>query len=156
MCEQFMEILSSVEFWKIAAPAFTAIVAWVLNERSKRNWEKWQIKKDACLRALNVANAVMSNYRYEGVDPENITSQYESIENVRACVNELACTCDGPEVLDALKKIMFPPGKSKMPIGAIVELRVAVRSELGFRGGTIENDPNSAFVGKINCEKKAT
>jgi hypothetical protein len=79
----------------------------VLNERSKRKWEKWQIKKEACLKALNLANAVLSNYEYQNVKKGDISPQYESIENARACFNELACTCDKSDVIDELKKIMF-------------------------------------------------
>ena len=67
MFEQLKSIILSVEFWKIMAPALVAIMAWMLNERSKREWEKFQIKKDACLRALNIANAVLSNYEYPNV-----------------------------------------------------------------------------------------
>lgn len=150
MCEQLRIILSSVEYWKIAAPAFTAIVAWILNERSKRKWEKWQIKKDACLKALNLANAVLSNYEYENVNKGNILPQYESIENARSCFNELACTCEGPEVINALKKIMF----DRVSPDAIVDLRNAVRKELKFSNKTIDSDREKAFVGKINCEKR--
>jgi len=148
MIEQLRTILSSIEFWKIAAPAFTAIVAWVLNERSKRKWEKWQIKKDACLKALNLANAVLSNYEYENVKKGDISPQYESVENARSCFNELACTCEGPEVINALKKIMF----DSVSPDAIVDLRNAVRKELKFSNKTIDSDREKAFVGKINCE----
>lgn len=150
MCETLTSILSSVEFWKIAAPAFTAIGAWLLNERSKRNWERWQIKKDACLKALNLANAVLSNYEYQHVKKGDISPQYENIENARSCFNELACTCDGPDVINALKKIMFDNPSPD----SIVDLRNAVRQELKFSKKTIDSDREKAFVGKINCEKK--
>ena len=150
MCEQIRILLGSVEFWKIAAPAFTAIIAWFLNERSKRKWEMWQIKKDACLNALNLANAVLSNYEYSNVNEGDISPQYESIENARACFNELACTCEGPEVINALKHIMF----NTVSPDAIVDLRNAVRKELKFSNKTIDSDRENAFVGKINCEKQ--
>jgi hypothetical protein len=139
-----------VEFWKIAAPAFTAIVAWLLNEKSKRTWERWQIKKEACLKALNLANAVLSNYEYQNVKKGDISPQYETIENARSCFNELACTCDEPDVINALKKIMF---ENPSP-DSIVDLRNAVRKELKFSNKTIDLDREKAFVGKINCEKK--
>jgi hypothetical protein len=147
MCEQILAILSSVEFWKIAAPAFIAVLAWFLNERSKREWERWQIKKEACLKALNVANAVLSNYEYQNVKKGDIMPQYASIESIRSCFNELACTCDGPEVINQLKKIMF----DKVSPDAIVDLRNAVRKELKFSKKTIDSDREKAFVAKVNC-----
>jgi predicted transcriptional regulator len=138
-----------VDFWKIAAPAFTAIVAWVLNERSKRKWEKWQIKKDACLKALNLANAVLSNYEYSNLKKGDISPQYESIENARSCFNELAVTCDGPEVINALKKIMF----DSLSPDEIVDLRNAVRTELAISNKSVGTDREKPFLAKINCEK---
>lgn len=141
-------ILSSVEFWKIAAPAFFGIIAWLVNERSKRHWERWQIKKAACLRALNIANAVLSNYTYPNVAKGDITPQNESTESVRACFNELACTCDGPEVIRGLKKIMF----EQVTPAEIVNLRNAVRRELGFSAKAVDDDLDQSFIGKVNCE----
>ena len=149
MIEPLTTILSSVEFWKIAAPAFIAIVAWILNERGKRKWELWQLKKVACLNALNLANAVLSNYEYPKVKKEDIKPQTESVENARSCFNELACTCDGPEVIDAIKHIIF----GNPSPDAIVDLRNAVRKELKFSRTSIDNDREKAFIGKINCDK---
>jgi hypothetical protein len=109
----------------------------------------WQIKKAACLKALNIANAVISNYRYTNVPEGDIVPQYENIEEVRACFNELACTCRGPEVMSELKRIMFSP----VTPDAIVDLRNAVRRELGFSRKIIDIDRAKAFVGKINCDR---
>lgn len=150
MWEQMRTILSSVEFWKIAAPAFIAILAWFVNERSKRNAERWQMKKGACLKALNLADAVLSNYEYPNVTKGDISPQYETIENARSCFSELACTCEGSEVIDTLKKILF----DQVSPDAIVDLRNAVRRELRFSKKTIDNDKTRAFVGKINCDKR--
>jgi hypothetical protein len=150
MCEQLRIIFSSVDFWKIAAPALIAIMAWYLNERSKRKWEMWKIKKDACLKALNLANAVLSNYEYKNIKKEDIYPQYESIENARSCIDELACTCEGPEVLNALKKILFESGSAD----AIVDLRNAIRKELNFSNQTIDSDRKNAFLAKVICDKR--
>ena len=140
-------ILSSVEFWKIAAPVIFAVVAWLFNERSKRQWERWQLKKTACLKALNIANAILSNYKYSDVKEGEITPQYESVEEVRACFNELACTCNKPNVLNALKRIMF---ESVAP-DAIVDLRTAVRKELRMSLSAVDIDRDKAFIGRVNC-----
>ncbi len=148
--EVIQKILSSVEFWKTTFPAFVAIVVWWLNERSKRKWEKWIIKKEACLKALNLANAILSNYEYQAVKKGEIVPQYTTIEEARSCFNELACTCDTSDVLESLKKIMF----SSVTPAAIVDLRNAVRKELGVSNHPIDLDKEKAFIGKINCMAK--
>jgi hypothetical protein len=148
MCETIGKILSSVDFWKTTFPALIAIIVWWLNERSKRKWEKWNIKKDACLKALNLANAVLSNYEYQNLKKGDIEPQYTTIEEARSCFNELACTCDTSTVIEELKKIMFD---SSVTPAAIVELRNAVRKELKFSDQVIDIDQDKAFVGKINC-----
>jgi len=150
MYEKIVAILTSIDFWKIAAPAFVAILVWALNERSKRKLELWQIKKDACLKALNLANAVLSNYKYENLEDDAIVKQYVAIDEARACFNELACTCDSSGVLEQLKRIVFD---KEVSIDAIVDLRNAVRRELKFSNDTIDNDRKKAFLSKINCEK---
>jgi hypothetical protein len=40
------QILTSVEFWKIAFPAGAAILAWYLNEREKLVWEQYKKKEE--------------------------------------------------------------------------------------------------------------
>ena len=42
-----MEILTSVDFWKIAAPLFIGIIMWFLNERSKLSWEQYKRKEES-------------------------------------------------------------------------------------------------------------
>lgn len=150
MCEKFIQIFLSVDFWKITFPALIAILAWWLNEQSKRKWEKWNIKKAACLKALNLANAVLSNYEYQNTCKDDLEAQYTTIEDARGCFNELACTCDSPAVIEELKNIMF----GQVTPDAIVDLRNAVRKELEFSNQEIDIDREKAFIGKLSCLKK--
>jgi hypothetical protein len=41
------EIITSVDFWKFAAPLFGAIFAWFVNEWRKRVWEQYQRKEES-------------------------------------------------------------------------------------------------------------
>jgi len=110
--------------------------------------EVWIMKRNACLKALNLANAILSNYQYHNVSEGDIVPQQESIESARSCFNELACTCEGPEVIKQLKKIVNGP----VAPDSIVDLRSAVRKELGFETESIDLDRTFAFIGKINCD----
>lgn len=56
-----MELLTASDFWKIAIPAFAAIVAWFFNERSKLTWEQYKRKEEnykellRCIRGFYVS-----------------------------------------------------------------------------------------------------
>ncbi|WP_426243433.1 hypothetical protein [Psychrobacter sp. TWP2-1-2] len=119
-----------------------------LSESLHQKNEVWIMKRNACLKALDLANAILSNYEYSNVSKENMVPQRESIESARSCFNELACTCESSEVIEQLKKIMFDVGS----LDSIVDLRVAVRKELGFDNTSIDIDRERAFLGKINCD----
>ncbi len=45
--ETLLTILSSINFWKIAAPALIAIGAWFFNERSKRIQQEYERKEES-------------------------------------------------------------------------------------------------------------
>lgn len=118
-------------------------------DRQKRD-RAWLLKRDACLKALNIANGALSNYTYSNVPAGQIVPQALDIVDVRACFNELACSCEKPDVLKELKRIMF---NSPTP-DAIVDLRNAVRRELEFGNQEIDSDRERAFVGRVVGSKK--
>lgn len=42
-----MEVISSIDFWKFAAPFFGAILAWIANEWRKQYWELYKRKEES-------------------------------------------------------------------------------------------------------------
>jgi hypothetical protein len=118
------------------------------------NQERWRIKRGACLKALNIANALLSNYKYQGLtkeENEQIVKQNVTTSEVRECFNELACSCDTPDVMNELKKIAL----AKVSPDAIVDLRSAVRRELGFGNDVIDTDRITSFIGKVGADPSA-
>jgi hypothetical protein len=109
---------------------------------------RWQIKRGACLHALNIADALLSNYKYPRVKQEDIKPSKVTTEEVRTCFNELACTCEKTEVIEILKKILLQPVSPDI----IVDLRNAVRRELEFGIDDFDKDRTNAFIGKIGCD----
>jgi len=74
MTESIIEILFSVDFWKVAIPAFGAIIAWFVNERSKLSWEQYKRKEEnyrellRCIRGFYVSSqdtAMKSQYVHQ-------------------------------------------------------------------------------------------
>src|SRR5262245_21308695 len=115
----------------------------LLEARQKRDRASL-VKRDASLKALNIANAVLSNYSYENVRPDQFYPQDVDVVDVRACFNELACSCERP-VIAQLKRILF----DRPSPDAIVDLRNAVRRELEFGINEIDTDREEAFVGCV-------
>jgi hypothetical protein len=143
------DIAISVDFWRIVAPALLAILAWYLNERGKRIEKRWTMKRDACIQALDIANAVLSSYTYPNVREEDIKREDVSTEEARKCFNTLACTCQNANVLDAFKQILF----GNVGPDSIVDLRTAVRKELGIGNKPIDSDRDRAFIGKLGADR---
>ncbi len=120
-----------------------------IQTQTSQNHERWLIKRKACLHALTVANATLSNSTYPNAKSEDILPQYITIEDARTCVDEIACSCDSPDVLDILKEILF----GSVSPDKIVDLRNAIRKELNFSSQEIDSDREKAFIGKLNCIK---
>lgn len=110
--------------------------------------ERWKHKRDACFNALNIADALISNYSYENVKEGDIKKGKVTTEEVRKCFNDLACSCDDTKVTDLLKKIMF----DSITPDIIVDLRNAVRAELEFGNAEFDKDRYKAFVGKVGAD----
>ena len=119
-----------------------------LHKEESLRENKWQIKRAACLQALNIADALLSNYKYRNKKKEDIKPGKITTEEVRTCFNELACSWDKTEVIEVLKRIMY---ESVSP-DIIVDLRNAVRRELEFGSAEFDKDREKAFVGKVGAD----
>jgi uncharacterized protein YxjI len=119
-----------------------------LKQKDLINQEQWKHKRDACFNALNIADALLSNYKYPNVQDGDIKPGRVTTEEVRKCFNDLACSCRGTEVIDLLKKIMYEPVRPDI----IVDLRNAVRKELDFGNQEFDTDRDKAFVAKVGAD----
>lgn len=117
-----------------------------LKKEDLLNEKRWQMKQSACLKALNIADAILSNYKYPNADKSSIKPGKITTEEVRSCFNELACTCDKADVIEILKKILFADAVRP---DIIVDLRNAVRKELEFGNNDFDKDRERAFVGRV-------
>lgn len=66
-----MNILSSVDFWAVAAPLFGAVIAWIANERRKQYWELYKRKEDSYKKLLD---SVIGYYR--GVNDQELRNEF--------------------------------------------------------------------------------
>jgi hypothetical protein len=119
-----------------------------LKQKDLINQEQWKHKRDACFNALNIADSFISNGKYPNVKEGEIKPTKVTTEEVRKCINDLACACTNSEVLEVLKKIMF--GSNTPDI--IVDLRNAVRKELEFGATDFDKDRVNSFIGKVKFD----
>jgi len=112
--------------------------------------EKWKIKRDACLEALEITDAVFSNafFKDEIKLPSGELIKVKSypidIPKARACYNKLATTCKNSKVLDEWKKTIGIKGKFNA--GMIVDLRNAIREELELGEEIDLNDRDACWI----------
>ena len=121
-------------------------MAWLMNERWKRGEIRREIKRRACLDALRIVDCFYSNLTWNGI---NSTERQPppDIQRAREVYNELCVTCDGYEVLEAYKACLGFRGKPN--IGSVVDLRNAIRKEIGF-GNPVDHDREYAWIARLN------
>ena len=108
----------------------------------------FELKRSACLDALDVVDSVFSQRDWG----QDVDKQSVSIKDARRAHNQLALTCDNPEILELYVKTLGlrtpdePPGN--LNADSIVDLRNAMRDELDF-GKKLKFDRNKAWVAKL-------
>jgi len=116
---------------------------------------KWEIKREACLKAFGVVDGLWANMDWDDKDKNgNVIKKLDielqaapSIEDIRKCNNELALSCDSKDVLTEYIHCLNTSGE--LSGDAIVDLRNAIRVELGF-GEILDFDRDTAFIGRVN------
>ena len=138
-----------IELLKWGVPVVGAFFTWYYNEYQKRNLHKWELKKKACLDALEIVDAYYSNQNWTtpgGVlEPEK--QEKPKIKDVRNTYNNLSLCCDKVEVLSLYKKCLGVYGNTQPD--DMVNLRNAIRKELGY-GKDIDCDRDKAWIARVN------
>ncbi len=117
-----------------------------LKSKQRISEAKWQLKYEACMQALDISDALLSNLEFSGLPAGAMVREPFSTEAVRDCFNKLACACDGAEVLNTFKKIVTA---NNISLAIVVDIRNSVRKELGFSQVDIDLDRESAFIVRI-------
>jgi hypothetical protein len=122
-----------------------------IKELESKSIDKWEIKRVACLKALNLADSALSNMNWDGDMKDNVVKNKIDTIEVRDCYNQLACSCDFPETLIEFKKVLGLFGEIRGD--AIVDFRNIIRKELSF-GKEIDVDRINAYIGRIHGDEK--
>jgi hypothetical protein len=125
------------------------LVSWLFY----RKQAQWEAIREAGLLALETVDAVYSNIDWvENEQPVSVVKQPVDIASARRALNLLSLSCKNPSVIVQYLKtlgITTPSGKPKqLAADAIVDLRNAIRVELGF-GQPLQLDKSKAFIAKL-------
>lgn len=112
---------------------------------------KWHLKYEACMQALDLADAILSNMDFDGIPEGVMVKEDVKTEDVRDCINKLACSCDGKGVLDTFKKIIIGKG---FRLDIVVDLRNAVREELEFSAVAIDTDRENSYIARVGSKSE--
>ena len=138
-----------IELIKWGVPILGTALAWYINERQKRNLHKWELKKKACLDALEIVDAYYSHQNWTTSEGALEAEKQEPplIKDVRNTYNNLSLCCDQVEVLSLYKKCLGVYGNTQPD--DMVDLRNAIRKELGY-GKEIDRDRDKAWIARVN------
>ena len=113
----------------------------------------FDLKRSACLDALQIVDAVFSQFAWEedGKKLKN-TKQELSIAVARMAYNQLALTCKNPRIVELYGRAigLRAAGDPQLDMTAdlIVDLRNAMREELGF-GSSLDFDRTKSWIATL-------
>lgn len=125
-------------------------VTWFFYKRQVR----WDSIREAGLLALTMIDVAHSNMTWtENGETMAVTKQKSDIASARKALNLLSLTCRNPKIVQHYLAALGVTAESEpMKADAIVNLRDALRAELGF-GKPLMIDRSKVFIGKITgCE----
>ena len=114
-----------------------------LQQEDRITAARYKLKHDACLEALDIVDQAMASATNVQVGKK--LNPFELGEIARSCHNKLVVACDDPEVVRIFRLAVGIDGSPRGDI--VVDLRNAVRRELGFGDESVDSDREKAFIG---------
>ena len=133
-----MDLMPTILTAGITSGCVTTMLNWYLKTKELGDQRRWEIKREACLEALDIIDARFADYGWESnggllnVDKQEIIKT----EKVRSCFNRLVLACANSKVPQSFEKCLnlkidnIDP--KPLSMDAVVELRNDIRKELGF------------------------
>ena len=133
-----MDLISTILTAGITSGCVTAILNWYIKTQELGDQRRWEIKREACLEALEIIDARFADYGWKSngaplkVDKQDIIKT----EKIRSCFNRLVLACINSKVPQSFEKCLHLKIENTDPkpltMDSVVELRNAIRKELGF------------------------
>ena len=122
----------------ITSGIVTAILNWYIKSKELGDQRRWEIKREACLDALDIIDARFADYGWENDGNELKVDEQEEVTTakIRSCFNRLVLSCKDSSVPQMYENCLnlrvgdvVPP---PLKMDTVTELRNAIRQELGF------------------------
>lgn len=133
-----MDLLSTIITAGVTSGIVSALLNWFIKSKERGEQRRWEIKREACLEALEIIDARFADYSWQS-DGKTIdvdSQKFIETEKIRSCFNRLILACENQEVPLLYEKCLNLQVGSAVPerleMNSVVELRNAIRKELGF------------------------
>lgn len=126
-----------------------------IEEETFRKRSAFEIKRAACLEALTVVDAVLSNQQWSvaGTTTPKVAKQQVDIAAARRAYSQLALSCENPDVVAQFVRVLGLRSPDEPAVRTsgdkIVDLRNAMRAELGF-GKSLDLDRKLAWIANLD------
>ncbi len=153
-----MERIETVVISILSSGLVSSGLTWYLKSRELSDQRRWELKREACLEALEIIDARFADYDWckSGVPSKVDIQDAISTAKIRSCVNRLVVACKSAEVPKLFKKCLNleVSGEDLLPLNmdVVVDLRSAIRKELGF-GKEVDADRKNAWITFINWRR---
>jgi len=134
-----MELFEIIVTAVVTSGFVTAIVNWYLKYRETHEERRWELKREACLEALQIIDSRFAEYGWRDSEGNILKVDRQtpvSTEDVRSCFNKLILACSKPNVPEEFEKCLNlklgAVSAGKLDMNSVVTFRNAVRKELGF------------------------
>lgn len=134
-----MDTLLTIVTAFVTSGVVTAAVNWALKARERDERRRWELKREACLEALKIIDSRFADYDWKNSEGESLKideQEFVSTADIRSCFNRLILACERREVPVSFEKCLnLDIGENRagdLKMSAVVELRNAIRTELGF------------------------
>jgi hypothetical protein len=131
-------LLTTVITSSLVSGLITTILNWYIKSKELGDQRRWEIKREACLEALEIIDARFGDYPWEvNGKPIKVDEQdYISTAKIRSCFNRLVLACTNSKVPELFEKCLYLQVDNTDPdpitMDTVAGLRNAIRKELGF------------------------
>jgi len=108
--EAFLDIMTSVDFWKIVVPVLAAMLVWALNETSKRRGEEYKRREESYKELIRTSrgfyvSSAKSDLKTAFLDQLNLCWLYSPDEVIQKAYAFLHLVSTGVQSSDSEKEL---------------------------------------------------
>ena len=100
-----MELLTTIVTAMVTSGIVTFVLSWIKESKAKKDQRRWEIKREACLEALDIIDTRFADYQWGG-DKRQIDKQdFIPTADIRSCFNRLSLLAKMKKFLVCLKNV---------------------------------------------------